>query len=132
MTYVALIELMGLPGPKSYRERNLANILSLLPEAQPLGRTPAVFEISQTIGYERMHVDGSVGTMATNCSLWSLPDARVLNRLDMAKLMCHDATSTNFSGLSEPQVRKLLGMSLHVGTAGLMRSCILSGLGYGP
>ena len=130
MPYVALIELMGFPGPKNSRERNLLNVLSLMPDAQPLGHAPAVFDKSQTIDYVGMHVDGSIGTMATGCSMWSLPDARVLTCLEMAKLMGHDDT-TNFSGLSETQIKKLLGMSLHVGTAGLMMSCILAGLSIG-
>ena len=131
MTYVALIELMGYPGPKSCRERNMLNIMSLLPDVQPMGHMPAIFDISQTIGFDSLHCDGSVGTMATSSVLWSIPDARALTCLEMAKLMGHDE-NTNFSGLSDPQVRKLLGMSLHVGTAGLMMSCVLAGLGHGP
>ena len=99
---------------------------------QPLGRTPAVFDIGQSIDYVAMHIDGSVGTMATkNCVLWSLPDARALTCFEMAKLLGHDDT-TNFSGLSEPQARKLRGMSLHVATTGLRLSCVLAGLGHGP
>ena len=65
LTYVALIELMGYPGPKSSRERNMLNIMSLLPDVQPMGHMPAVIDISQTIGYEGVRYDGSVGFMAS-------------------------------------------------------------------
>ena len=52
ITYVQCLELQGVPGPRSARERNLLNLATALPAASPLKHTLQVVDKGQSI--ERM------------------------------------------------------------------------------
>ena len=107
---------------------NLLNIMSLFPEMHPLGSTPSILDISQDINRTGNRVDGLVGTMATNAIMWSVADAKILNIAECFKLMVHSA-DVMFDGLSTAALRRLLGMSLHIGTAGLLIASMLASIG---
>ena len=128
MSYIALIEKAGFDAPSSPRERNLLNIMSLFPEMHPLGSTPHILDISQDINRTGNRVDGLVGTMATSVIMWSVAYARILNIAECFKLMGHSA-DVQFDGLSMPALRRLLGMSLHIGTASLLTASMLASIG---
>ena len=104
------------------------NIMSLFPEMHPLGSTPSILDISQDINRTGNRVDGLVGTMATNAIMWSVADAKILNMAECFKLMGHSA-DVKFDGLSMRALRRLLGMSLHIGTAGLVTARIVASIG---
>ncbi len=129
LSYIALIEHYGISAPSSPRERNLLNIISLFPEMHPLGSTPGILDLSQDICRIANRVDGLVGTMATNALMWSMPDANVLNNAECFKLMGHSVDKLVLDdNLSQTALKKMLGMSLHVGTAGLLVSASLSSI----
>ena len=66
--------------------------------------------------------------MATNAIMWSVADAKILNIAECFKLMGPSA-DVKFDGLSMPALRRLLGMSLHIGTAGLLIASMLASIG---
>ena len=86
LTYINLIEMAGFAGPQSCRERNMLNILSLLPELHPVPAVPALVDKSQSISRAALRHDGTVPTMATNATMWSFPDARVLSSKKLGSL----------------------------------------------
>ena len=65
--------------------------------------------------------------MATNAVMWSMIDANVLNIGEIFKLMGHREVLSRDS-LKPTHLKTLLGMSLHVGTAGLLISSILASI----
>ena len=132
LTYINLIEMAGFAGPQSCRERNMLNIISLLPELHPVPAVPGLVDKSQSISRAALRHDGTVPTMATNATMWSLPDARVLSVQEIGKLMGHDMCNTEVSGISETNLKKMLGLSLHVGTAGLIVCCLIASLAFAP
>ena len=89
LSYIALIEKSGRVAPSSPRERNLLNVTSLLPELHPLGSTPSILDISQSLKRGGLRVDGMVGTMATNAVMWSMIDGNILDIGEVLKLMGH-------------------------------------------
>ena len=74
MTYIQVLEAHGGRGPASGRERNLLNIMALLPPLQPIGSTNGIFDKSKVIGRGGLRTDGTVGTMLTGSSMWSFDD----------------------------------------------------------
>ena len=50
----------------------------------------------------------------------------------MAKLMGHDIGDLQLQGISEPQFRQLLGMSVHKGVAGFLMVGLIGALGVRP
>ena len=129
LTYAALIELSGKRGPKSCRERNVLNILSLLPKMHPIPTTPNIVDRSQGIYRGGLRRDGAMCTLASSSLLWSFADARLLSQPEIATLMGHDTSSLQVDGVTDKQFRTLLGLSIHVGTAGMMAAVLLASLG---
>ena len=89
LSYIALIEKSGRVAPSSPRERNLLNVTSLLPDLHPLGSSPGILDISQSLKRGGLRVDGMVGTMATNAVMWSMIDGNILDIGEVLKLMGH-------------------------------------------
>ena len=131
LSYVAVTELSGKRGPTSPRERNLLNILSLMPKLFPLAHSPNLVDKSQGIFRGGLRHDGAMGTLASTSEMWSFPDARLLSTSEVATLMGHDTSSMHVDGISDRQFRQLLGLSIHVGTAGMMAAVLLASLGGG-
>ena len=129
LSYIALIELSGKRGPRSCRERNLLNILSLMPKLFPLAHSPNLVDKSQGIFRGGLRHDGAMGTLASTSEMWSFPDARLLSTSEVATLMGHDTSSMHVDCISDRQFRQLLGLSIHVGTAGMMAAVLLASLG---
>ena len=115
--------------PQSARERNLLNVFARLPAAQPLRSTLMILDISQAIDRCHAKTDGTVPTMATNAKMWSIRAGRALEVVEMAKLMGHDLADVNLRGTSENQMRHMLGMSMHVATAGYALTGLLGAIG---
>ena len=118
LTYVQVLELHGGTGPKAPRERNMLNIMALLPQCQPLRSTLTMLDKSQSIGMGGVKSNGVVPTMACNADMWALRDGRSLSVGEIAKLMGHKPEDIKSDGLCKTQVKKMFGMSLHKGTAG--------------
>ena len=74
LTYVQVLEAYGGHGPTSSRERNLLNVISLMPSLQPIGSTNGIFDKSKGLGRGGLRTDGTVGTMLTSSSMWSFDD----------------------------------------------------------
>ena len=129
VTYVQALELMGLLGPKSPRQRNMLNVLALLPAAQPLQSTMMIMDISQAIDRSCPWYDGTVPTMGVNASMWSMRAGRLLDVSEMAKMMGLDLSEVDLRCTSEGQMRRILGMSIHVATAGFALIGLLAALG---
>ena len=115
--------------PLSARERNLLNVFARLPVAQPLRSTPMIVDISQAIDRCYPKTDGTVPTACINAKLWSIRAGRALEVVEMAKLMGHDLADVNLRGTSENQMRHMLGMSMHVTTAGYALTGLLGAIG---
>ena len=113
--------------PAAARQRNLLNILALMPHAQPLSTTYAICDISQSIRYTTLRTDGVCPTAASSAAMWSLRDACLLTGPQLAKLMGHRCAV--FPGCSENQVKQLLGRSVHVATMGMGLMALICSLG---
>jgi hypothetical protein len=74
MTYIHVLEAYGSQGPTSGRERNLLNITALMQSLQPLGSTNGILDKAKRIGVGGLRSDGTVGTMLTGSSMWSVAD----------------------------------------------------------
>ena len=75
-----------------------------------------------------MRTDGTVGTMATGARMWSFMDGRELGILEMAKLMGHHVRDMKVQGTSLFNLRRMLGMSVHVAVAGYVLIGLLASL----
>ena len=132
LTYIQALEQLECPElivPQSARERNLLNVIARLPVAQPLRSTPMIMDISQSIDRCSFKVDGSVPTMATNAKMWSLRAGRTLSVNEMGKLMGQELCDADLRNTSETQMRHMLGMSIHVATAGFALIGLLASIG---
>ena len=130
LTYIQALELIGRQNmPQRARERNLLNVFARLPAAQPLRSTVMIMDISQAIDRCNAKADGSVPTMASNAKMWSLRAGRTLEVSEMAKLMGHDFNGADLQGTTESQMRHMLGMSMHVATAGFALTGLLAAIG---
>ena len=129
LTYIQALEIIGLQVPNSARERNLLNVFACLPEAQPLQDTVMIMDISQSIHRCKPRYDGTVPTMATHARMWSMLAGRELDVSEMAKLMGCELCELNLQYTSAGQMRRMLGMSMHVATAGLALTGLLAALG---
>ena len=129
VTYIQALELAQQKAPCSARERNLLNIFARQPAAQPLRSTRMIFDLSQAIDRCRPKYDGTVPTMATNATMWSMRAGRALNVSEMAKLMGQDLGEADLRFTTEYQMRHMLGMSMHVATAGFALTGLLAAFG---
>ena len=128
LTYVQVVELAGKAAPSSQRERNLLNLVTLLPKFFPLHATNGVVDVSQGIQHLPMSTDGSLPTAASNASMWSVADGTQLTVSALAKLMGHNIQSFNIKGITEPKMRHMLGHGIHVATAGTCVATLLASL----
>ena len=132
VTYIQALELMGLLGPKSPRQRNMLNVFARLPAADPLRSTLMIMDISQAIDRARPRCDGTVPTMGVNASMWSMRAGRLLDVSEMAKMMGLDLSEVDLRSTTQSQMRQMLGMSIHVATAGFALIGLLAAAGCRP
>ena len=88
-----------------------------------------IMDISQAIDRCKPKTDGSVPTMATNAKMWSFRAGKALDVSEMAKLMGHNLDAVDLRGTTECQMRHMLGMSMHVATAGFALIGLLATIG---
>ena len=110
----------------------MLNIMALMPEIHPISETPNIFDKSQSIGRGSLRGDGLISTIATNASFWSFVDARTLTPMELAALMGHKKSELNLADIKKSAFKRMIGLSLHVGTAGMVMSVLLPGLADGP
>ena len=133
VTYIQALELMGLVGPKSPRQRNMLNLIARLPIAHPLRSTLMIMDISQAIDRVWPRCDGVVPTMGVNATMWSIQAGRLLDVSEMAKMMGLDLSEeVDLRPTTECQMRQMLGMSIHVATAGFALIGLLAAAGCRP
>ena len=101
-------------------------MLAGLPAAQPLRSTVMIMDISQSVDRCKAAYDGTVPTMATNAKMWSMRAGRELMVSEMAKLMGEDLGDADLRHTTESQMRHMLGMSMHVATAGFALTGLLA------
>ena len=131
LTYIQALELIEHQSvPQSARERNLLNVFARLHAARPLRHTMLIMDISQAIDRCNATADGTVPTMATNAKMWSMRAGKALSVSEMAKLMGHDLDRAHLRYTTESQMRHMLGMSMHVATAGFALIGLLTAIGY--
>ena len=129
LTYCQVAEMQGAQLPTSQRERNMINIYAAHADNHPLSTTLAVMDKEQSMGRNGLRRDGRVGAMCTNSSIFSFADAATLTTAEKAKLMGHDLHSLELGGVTEGQFRRMLGMSVHRGVAGMIMISRLATLG---
>ena len=129
LMYTAVVDSQGAQLPNSQRVRSMINIIAMNKNLQPLKDTLGIIDISQGIYRCGLMYDGTVGTMATNALMFSFLDADCLTIPDMAKLMGLDMQHIKVDGISATTFRRLLGMALHQGVAGIVLLSLLGSLG---
>lgn len=88
-----------------------------------------IMDISQAVDRCKAKYDGTVPTMATNARMWSMRAGRALDVSEMAKLMGHDLGEADLRYTTDNQMRQMLGMSMHVATAGFALTGLLAAVG---
>ena len=132
LNYVNLIEMSGIAGPQSCRQRNMLHATLLLSDLQPTRAISSLFDKTQGIARDGIFHVGTVPTMATNASMWRLLDARVISVQERGHRIGHDMDSARVHGICETHLNNLFGRSLRVGAGGLMLSRRLAALAHAP
>ena len=113
------LELIKQPVPHSGPERNLLTLRS----------TAMILDISRGLGRGSPEYYGTVPTKATNARMWSMRAGGELTVSEMAKLMGHALDSVDLRLTTEPQMRHMLEMSMHVATAGFALAGLMASVG---
>ena len=129
VTYIQALELADIRVPHSARARNMLNITARLPWAQPLRETLMIFDLNQSVDRRTVKSDGTVPNMTRNAVMWSMRACRELTVSEMAKLLGQDLRKADLRFTTENQMRQMLGMSMHVATAGFALAGLLAAVG---
>ena len=106
-------------GPTSPRERNMLNIIARIPSIQPMSRTYACMDISQSINRMKLQTSGEVPTIGLNTSIWVFAFGMTLNQYQIARLMGHCLKLEDFdSKAADNRLKAALVNGLHVACAG--------------
>ena len=97
-----------------------------------MSTTPSIVDKHQGIYRGGLRHDGAVGTLTSNASMWSFADARLLSASELARLMGHGTSTLQAADITDAQFKQMLGLSGHVGTAGMMMDALLASLGHAP
>ena len=119
LTYLQVLQIHGEEGPRNARERNMLNIIALLPRNRPLGQTCCVIDRSQSIDWLAPRWDGTIPTLATNSVLHCFRTGSALTTFQLASLMGLRMEKMDVSGISETAMRQRLGLSIHISVMGL-------------
>lgn len=128
LTYCQVLGIHGIDGPQSPRVRNMLNVIATDPRSKPLSTTLAVVDTSPSVSHLSARWDGAIPCVTRNSALFSLRATRLLTTYEVAALMGLDLADVNVEGLSESQVRKMLGNMMHVGNLGGALLCMLAGV----
>ena len=126
LAYVHAMALKGLSAPGPPRIRNILNVVSRLPEVQPLAQTLAVIDLSQTVTMAGFRTDGAVPTLTTRSQMFSLALGRFLTTAELAILMGFELEAYDFQGCSESWFRERFGLCMHVANLGSMLAALIS------
>ena len=124
LTYVEVLEMMGLEAPQTARERNILNLVALHPKVNPLDTSQAVLDLSQALDRCTIATSGIVPTLATNSKPWSIRHGRIL-RVGELMALCGLPSSADMSGMSAHAARHMLGNCMHVADIGVAVSTAL-------
>ena len=91
--------------------------------------TLLIIDSSQAVNRTRGEADGTVPTMATSANVWSLRAGRPLGVSEMAKLRGHESSTADPEGTSAGSMTMMLGMSMHIATAGFALIGLLGAFG---
>lgn len=121
LTYLQVLELHGMRGPQHPRQRNLLNVVALLPRAQPLSDTLLLVDLSQSVDRVVLQWDGSMPTLARNSQIFCLQAGRCLTTEEKAFLMGFPMGRMKFpQECTEHWLCERLGLSIHVASFGIM------------
>ena len=126
LAYVHVMALHGLVAPESPRLRNFLNVVSRLPEVQPLAQTLAVIDLSQTVTMAGLRTDGAVPTLTKTAKMFSLALGRFLTTAELAFIMGYKLDKFKFQGCSETWFRGRLGLCMHPASLGNMIAALIS------
>ncbi len=129
LLYTDCLLLAGQAAPTSARERNLLNIVSRLPKAQPVGRAGGMLDINFAIDRMTLRVDGLVPCLLTRSHMWALDSGHALSTAALAKLM--GVLSVPKTCFSEYNFRLALGNCLHVGVLGYAMAGLMAAAQHG-
>jgi len=77
-----------------------------------------VFDASQSIDRISVFTNEILPAIATGSEFFYLCDGRILNPMQIGYLMGHSMTSLDLRGVSEGQLRHMLGMGFHLSSIG--------------
>ena len=127
LSYVHAMALSGLPSPESPRLRNFLNVVSRLPETQPLAQTLALIDPITNSDYGKFaNRRGAVPTLTTRSKVFSLALERYLTTAELTILMGFDLDTYDFQGCSETWFRARLGLCMHVASLGSMIAALIA------
>ena len=126
LTYIQVLELQGGQGPRSPRERNLLNILAVMPRNMPLQTSTCIVDLSQSADFAQPRWDGTVPTIATNSAMHCFRSGKRLSTYQMAALMGLRLEAVDLTHVTENQFRVRLGLSIHIAVMGFMLLALLT------
>lgn len=116
ISYIEMLEMAGVPTPKSARERSMLNIMALLEQA-PLHMSNMILDSSQSLGRAGERTDGQVMTLATNTKAWSIRKGGILSPSEVISLSGLPK-SASFDKQSESSVYSMIGNCMHTSDIG--------------
>ncbi len=126
LTYVQVMAMHGLEAPSSPRQRNLLNVLALLPQAQPLNETLLVADLGQSVDAPAQIFDGSVPAFLSNSALFCFRAGAFLTTAQKGALMGYRLDHLRLEHCSEAWLSGKLGSSVHVANMGAMLMALVA------
>jgi hypothetical protein len=117
LTYVELIEWMGMEAPKSPRERHVLNVMAWWDKDTQPDRSNLVIDLSQGIARLSERMDGNMFTIAKNAKIWLMRLGHVMHISDVISLF-GVPENIDFGQQSLRGAMALLGNSMHVADIG--------------
>ena len=80
-----------------------------------------------------MRFDGLLPCVSQNSQLWSVQDGKELTAYQICECMGHKMSTARYHGtpLSEPKLRKMIGLGMHVAACGAMMMAMLASTSSG-
>ena len=88
-----------------------------------------IFDLNQSVDRRTIKSDGTVPNMTRGAVMWSMRACRELTVSEMAKLLGQDLRKADLQFTTESQMRLMLGMGMHVATAGFALAGLLAAVG---
>ena len=80
-----------------------------------------------------MRFDGMLPCVAQNSSVWSVLDGKELTAYQICECMGHKMSTSMYDGtpLSEPKLRKMIGLGMHVAACGAIMMAMVASTSSG-